>query len=94
TAKEDLTALRAPVFAVFGSLDRSIPVSTVGQFVQGLTDAGREHQVSLFRAEHAFANPSSPRCETGSAELAWERRAGVGAPSWRGRDCGPSCSNP
>ncbi len=72
TAKEDLASLRAPVYAVFGSLDRSIPVSTVGQFVQGLTDAGKEHQISLFRAEHAFANPSSPRYETKSAELAWE----------------------
>ncbi len=72
TAKEDLAALRAPVYAVFGSLDRSIPVSSVGQFVEGLTEAGKEHQVCLFRAEHAFANPSSPRYETGSAELAWE----------------------
>lgn len=72
TAKEDLASLKAPLYAVFGSLDRSIPVSTVGQFVQGLTDAGKEHQVSLFRAEHAFANPSSPRYETKSAELAWE----------------------
>lgn len=72
TSKEELAAIRAPVYAVFGSKDRSIPINTVADFSRGLTEAGKEHQVSLFAAEHAFANPSNPRYDTRSAGLAWE----------------------
>lgn len=72
TGAEELKALRAPLYAVFGSKDPSLPISTVSQFVEGLTAAGKEHQVSLFLAEHAFANPSNPRYDGRSAQLAYE----------------------
>ena len=67
-----LAALKAPVFAVFGSLDKAIPPTAVAQFVDGLVAAGKEHRVMIFPAVHAFANPSNPKYDEQSASVAWE----------------------
>ena len=70
---ESLKPIRAAVLGVFGSKDASIPTETVEQLDAALTTAGVRHQVLLFPAEHAFANPSNARYDQVQAAKAWER---------------------
>ncbi|MBK6939732.1 MAG: dienelactone hydrolase family protein [Planctomycetes bacterium] len=68
-----LGSIRCPVLGVFGTKDGSIPPATVKQFDDALTEAKVVHEIHSYEAEHAFANPSSPRYDHEHAAAAWEK---------------------
>ncbi len=70
-----LKPIKAAVMGVFGNTDRSIPPSTVDAFEQGLKEAGVDHVIHRYDANHAFANPSSKRYDTKAAADAWRKAA-------------------
>lgn len=67
-----LKAIKAPVLGVFGNLDKGIPPEVVNEFDKALDDAGVEHEILRYDADHAFANPSGKRYDTKAAADAWE----------------------
>ncbi len=70
---EALRSIRAPLLAIFGSKDASIPEERVDAFQQALDEAGVRHRVLRFEAEHAFANPSGQRYDARAAAGAWQQ---------------------
>jgi carboxymethylenebutenolidase len=74
---EELKAIKAPVLAIFGSRDESIPNDVVEEFDEALSEAGVVHRILKYDAPHAFANPSAPgRYDAEAAAAAWsEARA-------------------
>lgn len=68
---ETLGRIRAPVLGVFGTEDRGIPVEGVLGFADAMKRAGREFELRMYDAEHAFANPSSARYDAEHAAEAW-----------------------
>jgi carboxymethylenebutenolidase len=73
TDPKELAAIRCPVLGIFGTKDGSIPPPTVKQFDDALTEAKVPHEIHSYEAEHAFANPSSPRYDHEHAAEAWEK---------------------
>ncbi|WP_437777306.1 dienelactone hydrolase family protein [Sorangium sp. So ce1097] len=68
-----LQAIKAPVLGVFGDRDEGIPPQVVNEFDKALHEAGVEHEVLRYDADHAFANPSGERYDTKAAADAWEK---------------------
>ncbi|WP_438024188.1 dienelactone hydrolase family protein [Sorangium sp. So ce233] len=68
-----LKAIKAPVLGVFGNRDEGIPPQVVNEFDKALHEAGVEHEVLRYDADHAFANPSGERYDTKAAADAWEK---------------------
>ncbi|WP_437631916.1 dienelactone hydrolase family protein [Sorangium sp. So ce854] len=68
-----LQAIKAPVLGVFGNRDEGIPPQVVNDFDKALHEAGVEHEVLRYDADHAFANPSGERYDTKAAADAWEK---------------------
>lgn len=66
-----LATVGAEVLGVFGTRDPSIPNEVVDQFERNLAEAGVEHRILRYDAEHAFANPSNARYDQANAEAAW-----------------------
>ncbi|MGK4002189.1 dienelactone hydrolase family protein [Sorangium sp. So ce1036] len=67
-----LKAIRAPVLGIFANRDEGIPPQVVDEFDKALQEAGVEHEILRYDAQHAFANPSGARYDTESAADAWE----------------------
>lgn len=70
---ERLATIKAPLLAIFGTKDPSIPEATVDAFQKALDDAGVPHRILRFEAEHAFANPSGKNYDARSASAAWQQ---------------------
>ena len=70
---KQLQSLKAPVLAIFGTKDESIPQDVVAKFDAALSDAGVAHRILKYDAPHAFANPSSERYNPEAAAAAWEQ---------------------
>ncbi|MGZ3457683.1 MAG: dienelactone hydrolase family protein [Archangium sp.] len=71
---KELKSIKAPVLAIFGTKDESIPQDVVAKFDAALSDAGVAHRILKYDAPHAFANPSSPeRYNPEAAAAAWEQ---------------------
>ncbi|WP_437965915.1 dienelactone hydrolase family protein [Sorangium sp. So ce260] len=73
TDPAQLKAIKAPVLGVFGNKDKGIPPEVVNEFDKALHDAGVEHEVLRYEADHAFANPSGERYDTKAAADSWEK---------------------
>ncbi|GJM63415.1 dienelactone hydrolase family protein [Persicobacter diffluens] len=58
---EELKKLEAPVLGIFAREDKWVNTEVVKQFESNMEAAGKELTVSNYEADHAFANPSSPR---------------------------------
>lgn len=68
-----LSALEAPLLAIFGNRDPSISAKAIERFEFGLEQAGnKSFRILRYDAEHAFANPSSARYDQESAAAAWK----------------------
>lgn len=67
--------LRAPVLGLFGDNDPSIPVGTVEQFRQLLSELGLEHEIIVYpNSGHAFFRDSDPTVyKPEAAQDAWQR---------------------
>jgi carboxymethylenebutenolidase len=77
TDSQELKSIKAPVLAVFGTKDESIPNDVVEEFDEALSDAGVAHRILKYEAPHAFANPSAPeRYNAEAAAAAWEQVKG------------------
>ncbi len=66
-----LAPLKAPLLAIFGERDGSIPMDTVKKFEAALKQNGADARVLTYDAEHAFANPSGARYNEKAAAAAW-----------------------
>jgi carboxymethylenebutenolidase len=74
---QELKPIKAPVLAIFGTKDESIPQEVVEEFDEALSDAGVAHRIQKYDAPHAFANPSAPeRYNAEAAAAAWEQVKG------------------
>lgn len=73
TDPAQLKAIKAPVLGVFGNKDKGIPLEVVNDFDKALHEAGVEHELLRYDADHAFANPSGERYDTKAAADAWEK---------------------
>jgi carboxymethylenebutenolidase len=69
---EALRAVRAPLLGLFANRDRSITRAHVDSFERALGEAGVDHRIVRYDADHAFANPSGPRYDRAAAEEAWD----------------------
>ena len=64
-----LESLNAPVLGIFASRDGWINQEVVGEFEKKMVDLNKPLTVKWYEADHAFANPSSPRYdETASTD--------------------------
>lgn len=67
---EKLEQLEAPVLGIFAEKDGWINREEVAKYERAMDEAGNEYQSLWYDAEHAFANPSSPRYHDQAAEQA------------------------
>jgi carboxymethylenebutenolidase len=71
TDEKSLKPLKAPLLAIFGTEDKSIPKETVDAFEATLKKLKKDAKVERFPAGHAFANPSQPTYNSDVAKAAW-----------------------
>lgn len=73
---ETVASITAPVLALFGGQDRSIPRDAVDAFRGQAEALGKPVEVVIFpRGNHGFANPDDARYDERIAEQAWRRVA-------------------
>jgi carboxymethylenebutenolidase len=69
-----LKAISGPVLGIFGGADGSIPVADVNALEQGLTEAGVQHQISIYEGQpHAFVGSMAEIAKGGPAQQAWNQ---------------------
>lgn len=74
TDKDQLKNINWPVLGIFGSDDKSIPVSSVNDFEKTLNDIGVENNINIYPGVgHAFANPSGANYAPEETRDAWEK---------------------
>ena len=66
--KEPITAIDADVLGIFASQDQHITPQIVENFEQEMKAADKNITVKMYDADHAFANPSSPRYQEQAAK--------------------------
>jgi carboxymethylenebutenolidase len=66
-----LAKIEAPVLAVFGTKDASIPEARVAAFEASMRKLKKDVKVLRYEAAHAFANPSGARYDAKNAAAAW-----------------------
>jgi carboxymethylenebutenolidase len=67
-----LGRIEAKVLGVFARQDKGIANEAVDKLEQDLKKAGVAVEIHRYDADHAFANPSSPRYQEAAAEAAWK----------------------
>ncbi len=70
---QDLARLRGPVLGHFATRDKWIDKKMVGGFEAAMEQAGKSLTSHWYDANHAFANPTSARYDSGDAKQAWTR---------------------
>lgn len=68
-----LKLLKAPLLGIFAEKDGWISPEVVKSFGEALKAAKKESTISSYDADHAFANPSSPKFNNEAAKAAWEQ---------------------
>lgn len=69
---EKLKTLNTDVLGIFASKEKWISPQVVADFQVNMTKADKKVTVHSFSADHAFANPSSPRYHQESAQKAYQ----------------------
>lgn len=72
TDEKELSPLKAPLLAFFGTQDQSIPKSQVDAFESTLKKLGKDVRIERYDAGHAFANPSGPNYSSALSQKAWD----------------------
>ncbi|MEH0157460.1 dienelactone hydrolase family protein [Limibacter armeniacum] len=67
------TKLETNVLGIFAKQDRWITPEVVKEFEENMKKAGKELTVAMYDADHAFANPSSPKYDEEAAKDAREK---------------------
>lgn len=70
TEQEAVAPLEAPVLAIFARQDEWITPKVAADFEEMMAEAEKTVQVQSYDADHAFANPSSPRYNQQAAQAA------------------------
>ncbi len=70
---ESVATIHAPVLAVYGSQDQSIPMSDIEHVEQTYKNAGKDITVKIYDAGHAFLNPMHGMGNEEAAADAWPR---------------------
>lgn len=74
TDRQELAKLQMPILGFFGSEDDGIPVASVREFEDTLTDLGKNVSVTVYEgAGHAFANPSGQNYVEDAANDSWQK---------------------
>jgi len=74
TEPETLSKIKWPVLGIFGDQDQSIPVTTVEQFEEALTQNGITNEIYIYKGVgHAFANPSGDNYAPNETKGAWQK---------------------
>jgi carboxymethylenebutenolidase len=69
-----LSNIQWPVLGIFGDKDMAIPVDTVKQFQQALTQLGIQNEIYIYPGVgHAFANPSNPNYASNETADSWKK---------------------
>lgn len=69
----ELAKLDGPVLGHFGTRDTYINDEMVGAFADEMAKAEKSLEIHWYKADHAFANPTSARYDGEDAALAWTR---------------------
>ena len=70
---QQLESLASPVLGHFATRDQFIDHAMVCAFEAAMIEAGKTFTHHWYDADHAFANPTGARYDSGDAELAWDR---------------------
>lgn len=74
TEPETLSKIKWPVLGIFGDQDQSIPVTSVEQFEEALTQNGITNEIYIYKGVgHAFANPSGDNYAPNETKGAWQK---------------------
>ena len=74
TEPETLSKIKWPVLGIFGDQDQSIPVSSVEEFEEALTENGIINEIYIYKGVgHAFANPSGDNYAPNETKGAWQK---------------------
>ena len=74
TEPETLSKIKWPVLGIFGDQDKSIPVPTVEEFEEALTQQGITNEIYIYKGVgHAFANPSGDNYAPNETKGAWQK---------------------
>jgi len=68
---EDVAKVTAPILAIYGRDDESIPLSQVEKIEKMYKDAGKDITVKIYDGGHAFVNPEHGMGHEKSASEAW-----------------------
>jgi carboxymethylenebutenolidase len=68
---DDIKKVTAPVLAIWGEHDESVPIEQRQRIVQLLQQEGKTYKALTYPAGHAFMNPSHGALHAPSAEQAW-----------------------
>ena len=68
-----LKMMKAPVLGIFAEKDGWITPEVAKTFETSLKNLKKEVTVQIYDADHAFANPSSPKFDNEAAKAAWEK---------------------
>jgi len=71
--EEQIAGLQVPVLAIYGKKDQSIPMEVVEQIERWMKEHGKEGQVLVYDAGHAFMNPDHGMGDEKAAQAAWPR---------------------
>src|SRR5438067_6338211 len=69
---EDVAKVNAPVLAIYGSHDASIPMDQVEKISRMYKEAGKDYTLKVYNAGHAFMNPSHGMGNEQAAADAWK----------------------
>lgn len=70
---EQVAAVNAPVLAIYGSQDTSVPAEQIHKIERLYKDSGRDLTVRIYDAGHAFINPNHGDLNPEAAADAWPR---------------------
>ena len=68
---EEVAKINAPVLAIYGSKDQSVPPDQIKKIQQVFKAAGKDITVKIYDASHAFINPSHGMGNEKAAAEAW-----------------------
>jgi carboxymethylenebutenolidase len=69
---EDVAKVNAPVLAIYGSHDNSIPMAQIEKISRMYKEAGKDYTLKVYNAGHAFMNPSHGMGNEQAAADAWK----------------------
>jgi carboxymethylenebutenolidase len=70
---QEVAQVQAPVLAIYGEKDPSVPRAQIDKIRGLFQDAGKAYEVLTYPAGHAFVNPTHGMGDAAAARAAWAR---------------------